>query len=129
MEEKLGLKLFFWSFCNIFDKRAKGKISNQVLPENKARQIFRKTNISPETYTYVYLSGGKKCSFFGKFGMLCFLVTLVLRFAILPYYRRYHKKSLMASHKESNQRVKFIFFFYSLNETDLLFWLRIIRLV
>ena len=27
----------------------------------------------------------KKCSFFGKFGVLCFLVTPNLRFALLPY--------------------------------------------
>ena len=26
--------------------------------------------------------------FFVKFGVLCFLVTSVLRFALLPYYRR-----------------------------------------
>ena len=38
-------------------------------------------------YTYVCISGGKKCSFFGKFGILCFLVTPVLRFALLLYYR------------------------------------------
>ena len=31
---------------------------------------------------------GKKCSFSRKFGVLCFLVTSVLRFAFLPYYRR-----------------------------------------
>ena len=37
---------------------------------------------------YVSLSGGKKCQFFGKFGLLCFLVTSVLRFALLPYYRQ-----------------------------------------
>ena len=30
--------------------------------------------------------GSKKCSFFGKFGVLCFLETIVLRFALLPYY-------------------------------------------
>ena len=29
----------------------------------------------------------RKCSFFGKFGMLCFLVTSVLRFPLLPYYQ------------------------------------------
>ena len=34
------------------------------------------------------LPGGKKCSFFGKFDVLCFLETPVLRFALLPYYRR-----------------------------------------
>ena len=38
--------------------------------------------------TYVCVSGGKKCSFFRKFGVLCFLETPVLRFALLPYYRR-----------------------------------------
>ena len=32
--------------------------------------------------------GGKKCSFFGKFGLLGFLGTPVLRVALLPYYRR-----------------------------------------
>ena len=36
------------------------------------------------------VSGGKKCSFFGKFGVVCFLETTVLRFALLPYYRRHY---------------------------------------
>ena len=30
----------------------------------------------------------KERTFFGKFGVLCILVTSVLRFALLPYYRR-----------------------------------------
>ena len=34
-------------------------------------------------------SGGKKCSLFGKFDVLWFLVTPVLRFDLLPHYRRY----------------------------------------
>ena len=33
-----------------------------------------------DTHTYVYVSGGKNFSFFGKFGVPCFLVTPVLRF-------------------------------------------------
>ena len=41
-----------------------------------------------DTHTCVCVSGGKKCSFFGKFGRLCLLETPVLRFALLPYYRR-----------------------------------------
>ena len=53
-----------------------------MFQENKARQIFQKTNIS---YTLIHT---RQCSFFGKFGVLCFLETLVLRFAILFYYRR-----------------------------------------
>ena len=36
----------------------------------------------------VCVSGGKKCLFFGKFGVLCFLETPVLRFANLPHNRR-----------------------------------------
>ena len=63
--------------------KAKRRNSERVFQENKAYQIFRKT--------YVCVSGGKKCSFFGKFGVLCFLETLVLRFALLLYYRRFIK--------------------------------------
>ena len=37
----------------------------------------------------VCVSGDKKYSFFGKFGVLCFVEALVLRFALLPYNRRY----------------------------------------
>ena len=69
----------------------KSQISKLVFQENKARQIFRKTIISYSlirTLTYVCVSGGKKNSFFGKFGVLCFLEIPVLRFALLPYYRR-----------------------------------------
>ena len=36
----------------------------------------------------VCVSEGKKCSFFEKIGVFCFLVTLVLKFALLPYYRQ-----------------------------------------
>ena len=49
----------------------------------KARHIFRKTNISYpliRTRPYAY-QGGLKFSFFGKFGVLCFLGTPVLKFA------------------------------------------------
>ena len=38
---------------------------------------------------YVCVSGGKKCLFYGKVGALCFLETPVLKFVLLPYYRRY----------------------------------------
>ena len=72
--------------------KAKGRISKQVLQENKAGQIFQKTNSSyPEICPRVHQGvrdvhflRGKECSFFGKFGQLCFLVTSVLQFALLP---------------------------------------------
>ena len=38
---------------------------------------------------HVCTSGSKKYSVFEKFGTLCFRVTLVLRFALLPYYWLY----------------------------------------
>ena len=40
---------------------------------------------------------GKKCSFSGKFGVLCFLETPVLRIALLPYYRRFFPKLDLAT--------------------------------
>ena len=52
---------------NFVSNKSKGRISKRVLLENKARQ---KINIT--------------------FGVLCFLVTPVLRFALLPYYLRSH---------------------------------------
>ena len=66
--------------------KAKGRIAKWVFQENKARQSEH--FLPPDRHTYVYVSGGKKCSFFGKFGVLCFRETLVLRFALLRYYRR-----------------------------------------
>ena len=45
-------------------------------------------HLPPDTDTYVCVSGSRKCSFFGRFGVLCFLVTSVLKFAFLPYQSR-----------------------------------------
>ena len=41
--------------------------------------------LPPDMHTHLCVSGGKKCLFFGNFGLLCFLATPVLRFALLPY--------------------------------------------
>ena len=64
---------------------------------------------------YVCVSGGKKCSFFGKFGVPCFLETPVLKFALLSYYRRFIKLKKVenwGSYQEpySLDNVCFIFF-------------------
>ena len=87
----------------IVGNKAKEQISKRVFQESKARQIFWKTNISypliaplptpppcyPVNISYpLILTPGKKCSFYGKFGALCFIETSVLRFALFPYYRR-----------------------------------------
>ena len=46
-------------------------------------------------HTYVCISGGKKCPFFRKFGVLCFLVTSVLRFGLLFSFRRNEDQVLL----------------------------------
>ena len=62
--------------------KVKRRISKRVFQENKTRQIFQKTNISytlirkrtflTPLYSQMCVSGGKKCSFSGKFDLLCF---------------------------------------------------------
>ena len=62
--------------CN----KAKGEISKRSPSNFQKNEHF----LPPDTQTYVCMSGVKKCSFFGKFGMLCFLKRPVSRFALLP---------------------------------------------
>ena len=57
-----------------------------MLQGNKAHQIFQKMNISyPLIRKLTFAYRGETCSFFRKFGVLCFHVTPVLRFGLLPY--------------------------------------------
>ena len=82
--------------------------------------------LPPDTHTYVYVSGGKKCSFFGKFGVLYFLETPVFRFALLPYYRRNHKhqniffKISIESWQKKLWRSKFKTFQWNLDIRDVI---------
>ena len=76
--------------CQFVGNKAKGRISKRVFQESKARHNFRKTKISYtliRTRMYAYQEVRNVCCS-GNFGMLCFLETPVLRFALLPYYRR-----------------------------------------
>ena len=61
-----------------------GGLRKQSTPNFSRNEHF----LPPDTQTYVCVSGGKKCLFFGKFGVLCFLETPVLRFALLSHYQR-----------------------------------------
>ena len=54
--------------------RQKGESQNGCFKKTKHAKFSQKR-----------ISGGKKCSFFGKFGVLCFLETPVLRFTLLPH--------------------------------------------
>ena len=60
----------------------------QLLEIDESVSIHDKNIRVLATEIFVWVSVGKKYSFFGKLGVLCFLITSVLRFAYLPYYRR-----------------------------------------
>ena len=57
-----------------------------VLRKQSTRNFPKNEHLlPPDTQTYVCVSGGKKCLFFEKFVVLCFLETPVLRFdELLP---------------------------------------------
>ena len=70
--------------------RQKGKSQNGCFRKQSAPNFPKSKHFVPsDTHTYVCVSVGKKYSFFGKFSVLYFLETTVLRFALLPYYRRH----------------------------------------
>ena len=69
--------------------RQKGESQNGCLKKTKHAKVSEKRTFLTPWYAHVCVSGGKKCSFFEKFGVLCFLETPVFRFALLPYYRWY----------------------------------------
>ena len=81
-----------YKFCSEFvGNKAKRRILKRVGASRKqSTPNFAKNEhfLSPDTHAYVCVSGGKKCSFFAKFVVLCFLKTPVLRFSLLPYYRQ-----------------------------------------
>ena len=54
-------------------------ITRKQSPPNFPRN---EPSLPPDMHTCVCISRGKKCLFFGKFGMLCFLVTPALKFAL-----------------------------------------------
>ena len=69
--------------------RQKGEYRNGCYKETKHTEFSKNEYfLHPDTGMHTCVLRGKKCSFFGKFGGLCVLVTHVLRFALLPYYRR-----------------------------------------
>ena len=87
-----------WYVCNILPRNAevnssvirqKDESQNGCFKKTKHVKFPEKQTFLTSWYTHVHdrVSRGK-CSFFGKFGVLCFLETPVLRFALLRYYRR-----------------------------------------
>ena len=79
-----------WYIGQFVSNKAKGRISKRVFQKTKHAEFSKNEHFLPhDTHTYVCVSGGKNYSFFGKFGVLCFLETPDLRFALLLYYRRF----------------------------------------
>ena len=69
--------------------KGEGRISKRLFQENKARQIFRKSNISYSlipTHTCAYHRVRNVC-FLENLAWFAFLKH-VLKFALLPYYRQ-----------------------------------------
>ena len=79
------LAMFLLSQDNSSAIRRKGE-SETGVTEKQSTSNFPKIKhfLLGNTRTYMCVSGGKKCSFLGKFGVLRFLLTPVLRFALLP---------------------------------------------
>ena len=82
------LKYHFFIILSVIRQKGgfkTGVSRKQSTPNFPKNQDF----LPPDMYTYVCVSGGKKCSFFGNLGVLCFFETPVLRFAHLPIYRQF----------------------------------------
>ena len=88
------------TFSNLSVIWQKDESQNGCFKKAKHAKISKKqTFLTPDTHTY--------CLFFGNFGMLCFVETSVLSFALLPYYRqivvstipKYFLSGLLAANK------------------------------
>ena len=80
-----------FSFCNHWQHQIVGNNAKRWISKRRLQaRNFSKIEhfLPPDTHTCACASEGQKCPFFGKFGVLCFLVSSVLRFALFSYYRR-----------------------------------------
>ena len=87
---------FFSRNFEIVGNKAEMRIAKRMFQENKAHQVFRKTNIF---YPLIRLrtcayQGAINVRFSENLCVLCFLETPVLRFALLLYYRRNVKENM-----------------------------------
>ena len=72
-----------------------GESQNRCFKKTKRAKFSEKWAFLTHWYEHLCVrirGGGEKCLFFREFGILCFLETPVLRFALLPYYRDLPKK-------------------------------------
>ena len=84
------LEAFFSKFiCLVMWQ--KGESQNGCFKKTKQIKFSEKRTFLTPWYAHVrvLITGVRNVRFFGKFGMLSFLETPVLSFALLPYYRRF----------------------------------------
>ena len=90
--------------------RQKSESQYGCFKKTKHAKFSEKTKISYpliRTPTCAYQRVRNVC-FFGKFGVICFIETPVLRFALLPYYRRIYTFSMAENwHKILNVTAAF----------------------
>ena len=100
------IKLFDWvnhskqplrgtlqKFYNNSTVRQIDEFQNGCYKKRKRAKFYEKqTFLMPWSAHVRVRIRGKKCLFFWKFGVLCFLVTPLLRFALWPYCRRIDTK-------------------------------------
>ena len=88
---KYNILLLPYYFSSVI--RQKWNIKKEITRKESTSNFMKNKHFLPsDTHKYVCVSRGRKYSFFGKFGELCFLVTSVLRFVLLPYCRRFALK-------------------------------------
>ena len=84
------------------------EVSHQVVGNKAKRQLCFKNPkhvkfSKKRTFlTHWYAHGGQKCSFLGKFDVLSFLETPILRFALLPSYRQNNIEKKLVQHATEN---------------------------
>ena len=89
LREAYDIKCVNAIVSNLSVTRQKGESQMEVIrKQNKPNVSKNEHFLPPDTHTYLCVLEDKKCLLFKKFGVLCFLVTSVLRFSLLPYYRR-----------------------------------------
>ena len=83
--------------------RPKSESQNGCNKKTKHTKSSEKPTFLFPKYIYVHVRIRKyQCLFFGKFDVPCFLVTSILRFALLPYYWQL-----------VNKRERFFFYYYN----------------
>ena len=80
--------LIFWNW-NFLRKGHTANLKTYVTRKRNTKHLLQNKHfLSPDTRTYVCISRGKTYSFYGKYGVICFFASTILRKTLLLSYRR-----------------------------------------